>query len=305
MSPSLRIVFIALLLVVAGTALWLYRPWASQPATQPTAVASYQCDDGKAVTAAFYHGASKPATAPGEPPVPGGSVALTLSDGRAMTLSQTVSADGGRYSNGNPLIPGNETFVFWSKGNGALVFGNGAQKPPVDCITVAPMPAGSGLSQAFATSSLGFSIRYPQGYARDESYRYQELGPGKDIAGVKLTIPAALAAGTNLAADSYVSVEEIPQARDCSAALFLERGAAQDVVEGGTTYSVASTTGAGAGNRYEETVYAFPGTSPCIAVRYFIHYGVIENYPAGAVRAFDQQSLTDQFDAIRRTLTIR
>ncbi len=299
MSPSLRPALVALLVVVAGTVLWLYRPWASQPAAQPIAAASYQCDDGETVTAAFYRGASKPGLAPGEPPVPGGSVALTFSDGRAMTLAQTISADGGRYATTG------ESFVFWSKGNGALLFKDGSQKPPVDCIIVAPLPAGSGLSQMFATSSLGFSLRYPEGYARDESYRYQELGPGKDILGVKFTIPAALATGTNLSADSYVSVEEIPQVRDCSAALFLERGVAEDVVDDGTTYSVASSTGAGAGNRYEETVYAFPGTSPCIAVRYFIHYGVLENYPAGTVRAFDHQSLTDQFDAIRRTLSIR
>jgi hypothetical protein len=67
---------------------------------------------------------------------------------------------------------------------------------------------------------------------------------------------------------------------------------------------VASTTGAAAGNRYEETVYAIPGTNPCVAVRYFVHYGVIENYPPGTVRQFDKQALLDQFDRIRRTLVV-
>ena len=70
------------------------------------------------------------------------------------------------------------------------------------------------------------------------------------------------------------------------------------------TYSVASSTGAAAGNRYEETVYALPGTNHCIAVRYFIHYGVIENYPVGLVREFDKKSLLKEFDTIRRTLNI-
>ncbi|MDE2078863.1 MAG: MliC family protein [Patescibacteria group bacterium] len=49
------------------------------------------------------------------PPTPGGSVAITLSDGRAMTLPQTISADGARYANAD------ESFIFWSKGNGAFV----------------------------------------------------------------------------------------------------------------------------------------------------------------------------------------
>ena len=64
------------------------------------------------------------------------------------------------------------------------------------------------------------------------------------------------------------------------------------------------STGAAAGNRYEETVYTLPGTNPCIAVRYFIHYGVFQNYPAGTVREFDQQALLASFDAIRHTLVI-
>ncbi len=63
-------------------------------------------------------------------------------------------------------------------------------------------------------------------------------------------------------------------------------------------------TGAGAGNRYEETVYATPSMSSCVAVRYFIHYVAIENFPDDTVKAFDQEALLNQFDQIRRTLTI-
>ena len=161
------------------------------------------------------------------------------------------------------------------------------------------------LSEAYKNVSMGFALRYPQGFTIDETYKYQELGPGKDIGGVKFTIPISLSAGTNLAPDSYMSVEEIPQVQTCGANLFLEQGVnARMIDESGTTYSVASSTGAGAGNRYEETVYAIPGTEPCVAIRYFIHYGVIENYPAGMVQQFDKQALLNQFDAIRRTLVL-
>ncbi|HVB20098.1 MAG TPA: hypothetical protein VNF51_02330 [Candidatus Paceibacterota bacterium] len=164
------------------------------------------------------------------------------------------------------------------------------------------------LPQIFASSTAGFSIRLPAGYAAGKPYLYQELGPGRDIAGIKFTIAPSVASGTNLSADSYVSVEHIPQTQDCSAGLFLDRqggmSAVETSIDNGTTYSVASSTGAGAGNRYFETVYALPGTNPCTAVRYFIHYGVIENYPAGTVREFNESALLATFDAIRRTLTL-
>ncbi len=292
-----RIILGAIVIVIAVAILRAYAPVAQLPA--PVATASYYCNGGKTITAAYYRGAPAPAPAPGQPPVPTGSVVLTLSDGRSMTLPQTISASGIRYANAD------ESFVFWSKGNGALVLENNQEKSYIGCVAAAPEPAGASLPQVYANGADGFSIRLPAGYTTDESYRYQELGPGKEISGVKFTIPASVAASTNLSTDSYLSVEEIPQTRDCTAGLFMWQGTpAEELTDGDTTYSVASSTGAGAGNRYEETVYALPGTNPCIAVRYFIHYGVIQNYPEGAVREFDAQALHAQFDAMRRTLLI-
>ncbi len=162
------------------------------------------------------------------------------------------------------------------------------------------------------------SVQYPDGYTVDSTYQYNlssNTQPDMHIGGVKFTIPMALATGTNLGADTYISVEQVDLDSQnqnktvvCSASLFLDPGAASkavSVTDNAVTYSVASSTGAGAGNRYLETVYALPGTSPCIAVRYFIHYSVFENYPAGTIREFDQASLSAQFDAIRRTLEVK
>jgi len=284
-------------------------PPAPQPPV-PTARVSYYCNGGKTITTAYYAGAPVPAPASGEPPTPTGSVALTLSDGRALTLAQTLSADGTRYANSD------ESFIFWNKGNSALVLENNQEKSYIGCIAAAPESSEMVLPQVYANSAIGFSLRLPSlagsisknhlgGYIADEKYRYQGLGPGKDIAGVKFTIPASVSDGTNLASDTYLSVEEIPQTPLCTAALFLEKGVtAYMVPDRDAMYSVASTTGAGAGNRYEETVYAIPDTNPCIAVRYFIHYGAIQNYPEGAVREFDQAALLSTFDAIRHTLII-
>jgi hypothetical protein len=158
--------------------------------------------------------------------------------------------------------------------------------------------------QTYASSTFGFSIQYSLGYSVDENYRYQALGPGKDISGVRFIIPSSMATGTNLSPDSYLSVERILGAKNCNASLFLGEGSSvHTIVDGVTTYLVASSTGAAAGNRYEETVYTLPG-NPCIAVRYMIHYSVFENYPKGMVHEFDHVAILHQFDEIRRTLVV-
>jgi hypothetical protein len=301
-SNTIVIIVVILVILVAGIFIWLN--WQnSQPAEniQPkhfVASALYICTDGKTIKADFYDSPSSVTPEPGQPPVPTGSVDLVLSDGRQLALSQTISGSGVRYANSD------ESLIFWNEGNGAFILENN-QQTYSGCIRTMADPGN--LPQVFENGTEGFSIRYPEGYKTNIGYTYTELGPGKEIGGVSFTIPVSMADGTNLSSDSYISVEEIPQTQDCSASLFLDSGASapQSQTDQDVTYSVSSETGAGAGNRYEETVYAIPGTNPCMAVRYFIHYGVIENYPAGSVQEFDKQALLDQFDAIRRTLVIQ
>ncbi len=165
----------------------------------------------------------------------------------------------------------------------------------------------------YTNKSLGISLRVPfeigttstDVYVPNESYVYY-ANPQTKISGVKFTIPKSMADGTNLAHDTYISVETMPNVSDCSANLFLDgiHSTVREVSRTAQVYSVASSTGAGAGNRYEETVYALSGSNPCIAVRYFIHYGVLQNYDPGTVREFDQEALLLNFDAIRQTLKI-
>ncbi len=86
----------------------------------------YSCDGGKTITAQLYEGEAA-STTPGMPPTPGGIANIKLSDERNMTLRQTISADGVRYTNED------ESFVFWSKGDSALVLENGAEKNYMNC----------------------------------------------------------------------------------------------------------------------------------------------------------------------------
>lgn len=66
---------------------------------KPTATATFVCADDKSIVAKFY---------PDE-------VALTLSDGRELTLPQAMSGSGARYAKAD------ESIVFWNKGNTAFV----------------------------------------------------------------------------------------------------------------------------------------------------------------------------------------
>lgn len=74
---------------------------AVSPACAADIIASvdYACGDGKAIAATYY----------------ADHVDLKLSDGRAMSLPQTMSGSGIRYADAD------ETIVFWSKGNTAFV----------------------------------------------------------------------------------------------------------------------------------------------------------------------------------------
>lgn len=286
MKTSTAIITLVVLFLVIAVGWWYYGGHPTPPSSgnngQALATAAFACSDGKSIGASFYQN----------------SVALTLSDGRTMTLPQAQSASGIRYANAD------ESFVFWGKGNTAFVTeGANQDQTYTGCIVVAPDPTGT-LSQIFATSTLGISFRFPQGYTFDPGYTYTALGPGKTIKGVKVTIPAAATTGTNLSKDTYVSVEEIPSATTCSANLFLDQGKVATFSDSGVDYSVATTSGAGAGNLYDEAVFAIPGSSPCTAVRYFIHSTQVANYPAGTVTAFDRAGVINEFDNIRRSLVL-
>jgi hypothetical protein len=118
-------VMILIVIVIVATIAW---PHARPPATsapageqstgQLIATAAFFCDGGRTINAAFYAGTSTSSTDPSQPPVPGGSVALILSDGRSMTLPHAVSADGGRYANAG------ESIVFWNTGDTAFITEN-------------------------------------------------------------------------------------------------------------------------------------------------------------------------------------
>jgi len=157
-------------------------------------------------------------------------------------------------------------------------------------------------TSTYATST--FTAVYPRDFTVDENYFYQGV-PNKPIAGVKFTIPMTMATGTNLSSDSYVSVEWLPRATLCTGDIFvLQNVRAESMTDEGRTYSHATTSGAAAGNLYEEHLYAFPNSKPCTAVRYYIHTTSLANYEPGVVQEYDRAKLLEAFDSIRRSVTL-
>ncbi len=137
MNPKARITFLILILILAIGAFASTKNVRSPSLTSTDilnndrmliASVSYVCNAGKTISALYYESKESRVQVQGEMPIPTGSVVLTLSDGRGLVLSQSVSADGARYTNTD------ESFVFWSKGNGALVFENDEQKSYIGCV---------------------------------------------------------------------------------------------------------------------------------------------------------------------------
>jgi membrane-bound inhibitor of C-type lysozyme len=93
---------------------------ASAQTAKPLQTVHYACDQGKTIVAEYFDGPSS--VAANGMPIPGGRVALVLSDGRHLDLPQTMSGSGIRYAEKA------ETIVFWSKGDTAFVEEGPSQK---------------------------------------------------------------------------------------------------------------------------------------------------------------------------------
>jgi len=123
------IVIFIIAIVIVGVGVWYFGINKNLPLSLITQV-DYSCNNNKTINAAFYKGEEK-AVQPGEMPIPSGSARIVLSDGRNFDLLQTISADGARYANSD------ESFIFWSKGDGALILENDEEKDYVGCMILA------------------------------------------------------------------------------------------------------------------------------------------------------------------------
>jgi len=152
-----------------------------------------------------------------------------------------------------------------------------------------------------------WSIQYPDGWRVDTSHSYTALGPGKEIRGVAFVVPDSFTKGTNLGDDSYLAVETLPSAEDCTASAFLDDAIDPPHARAGSngiTWSVQDGSDAGAGNIYEETAWAATGSKPCIALRAFAHSANIGNFDPGTVKEFDRRAFNGILDRMRASFRL-
>ncbi len=155
--------------------------------------------------------------------------------------------------------------------------------------------------QRYDNATFAFSIRYPALYTVNEEHVYSALGPGSEIKGIAFMVPSSISTGTNLSADSYLSVErQALNDTECRPRAFLGQSVNERTESiNGRNFTLADSSGAGAGNRYDETVAVTSVGTNCYGLRLFIHSTVIENYEPGTVREYDRQSLLDDYSKFR------
>src|SRR6185436_14483933 len=148
----------------------------------------------------------------------------------------------------------------------------------------------------YTSITHGFSIKYPKEYTVNSDYIYEENVPGMSIPGVSFAIPTEKYAGTNFV-DGYISTEIIRNPSSCKAEGFLD---AENKIVGTKTinnmeFSTAEGTGVGAGQYYNETIYATLHGTACFGFRLFLHTGNITMYDPGTVIQFDPKEANTIF----------
>jgi membrane-bound inhibitor of C-type lysozyme len=110
---------LAVIILILLGVWWFANSQVASPKTNLSLISTvtYACDNNQTIKTEYFEGPQIP-VAPGERPVPNGKVKLDLSDGRTLSLPQTISASGIRYANQD------ESIIFWSKGDGAFIIEN-------------------------------------------------------------------------------------------------------------------------------------------------------------------------------------
>ncbi|HVX90579.1 MAG TPA: hypothetical protein VHC20_02995 [Candidatus Paceibacterota bacterium] len=170
---------------------------------------------------------------------------------------------------------------------------------------------GSGNWQVFENALL--SIRYPDVFvvnpvATGDEWRSGANGDAGTL-DFRATLPKSFAPGTNFS-DAKLTVGHSANATTVADCMKPDPsgGPASSLttrVINGTTFTVFTSSDAGAGNLYDTTSYRTVHQNTCIAVEYTIHYTQIANYPPGAVTEFDEAAVKAELDAVVDTATLK
>jgi len=292
-SPTLAIIIVILVLVIAGALYWAFTPRVQAPTTTATStpsaaqnVVTSACDAGKDITAAYSSN----------------SVHLSLSDGRMFTLPQTVSGSGIRYEQGAGTP---QNIVFSSEGSNAFLTENGTMTY-TNCVAGTNTGGTSGM-KSYTDAGHTFTFTYPNtftlsgggvGYSQDWMLNSSASG----LLLVKLTLPGPFEPKTNFGdATLTVGTSSDPGAvAQCLSVPVNGPPVQKSVVTiNGTTYTKYVYSDAAAGNLYQTTSYRTVYNGQCYAVEYTIHSSNIGNYPPNSgITAFDQAKVQNALESV-------
>jgi membrane-bound inhibitor of C-type lysozyme len=273
------IITIVLLILVSAIAIFWPHP-AAAPVRAPANSVSFYCASGKTIVATF-------ATS---------TAALALSDGRALTLPQALSADGGRYEASTT-----SDIVFWNKGDDAFITEN--DTTTFDRCVAGSVAAKDG-TDTFTDQGATFSFAFPSAFTLSsgemgytQGWSYDATSTGLVLAVV--SVPQSYEPGTNFGdAKLTLGVSSDPDAvAGCITAAQGEKAAGTAAI-GGTTFSKFTLQDAGAGNRYDIASYRTVRDGQCYALEHMIHFAVLENYPVGQVQAFDEAKVAAALEGV-------
>jgi membrane-bound inhibitor of C-type lysozyme len=288
MNKSYNIFGIVLTIVAIGVASYvLFRQYPKEPTpltVAPTTV-HYMCASGT-IDAAYE----------------GTTVVLTLSDGRVLSLTQSLSASGVRYEK--------DTTVFVSKGDNSFLQENGVTTYD-SCVsnTTAPVVTADG-KKIFTDQGKTFRFSYPKeltvsggelGYTQSWQINTQRLG----LMLAKVVIPRETQPKTNFSSATFtVGTSSDTQAiKDCLVADNGEMAKGMTTING-VSYATFVLGDAGAGNYYDTTSYHTLRNSQCYVIEYTIHSTSLGAYsPDQGIKQFDKASITKTMEAIVHSFT--
>lgn len=253
--------------------------------------AKYACDGGKAIAATYTDN----------------QVVLVLSDGRSLTLAQTVSGSGIRYEQGAGT---KSDIVFQSKGADAFLMEND-KTTYNNCVQNAAPGGSTNGTSSFTDSGKTFSFSYPSAYAvtgggvgYTQSWMVDATTSGLILA--KLVVSRTTQPKTNFSEATFtVGTSADPSAvAMCLTANSTGGPVAKPAkaVVNGVAYMVFTSNDAGAGNFYETTSYRTVRGGQCYAIEYTIHSSNIGNYsPDQGISAFDRAKVQAVFTGIMQS----
>ena len=158
----------------------------------------------------------------------------------------------------------------------------------------------------YTIRNKGVELFIPDNFRIEDTYSYDLISSENKPTWVAFYVSPDETNDTNLSQDSYFSVE-FTDNTTCEVKDFIDTqmysNQSSGTDENGNEYLLVSWEDVWAWNRYEQSLYLYDKEEECLAVRYFIHYWVIENYP-DTVKEFDKNALINTFDISRESLTL-